>query len=94
MARDPSTKDFQCVLSAVVRQSVVEYHRYVINAEFRGDELMNIQVVDSDATAARAVNGSAGAFAVVEANSLPALGSSVKMIRIEGKSLGQPGYPL
>jgi hypothetical protein len=94
VARDPSTKDFQCVLSAVVRQSVAEYHRYVINAEFRGDEPMNIQVVDSDTNAARAVSGSAGAFALVEANSLPALGSSVKVIRIEGKSLGQPGYPL
>jgi hypothetical protein len=31
---------------------------------------------------------------VIEANSLPAMGASVKVIHIEGKTLGQPGYPL
>lgn len=94
VARDPSTKDFQCVLSAVVRQSAADYHRYVISAEFRGDEPMSIKVVDSDASAARAVSSSPGAFAVIEANSIPTLGGSVKVLRIDGKELGQPGYPL
>jgi ABC-type phosphate transport system substrate-binding protein len=94
VARDPSTKDFQCVLSSIVRQSVAEYHRYVINAEFRGDEPMNIKVVDSDTNAARAVSSLPGGFAVIEANSVSAVTTSVKVIRIEGKELGQPGYPL
>jgi ABC-type phosphate transport system substrate-binding protein len=94
IARDPSTKDFQCVLSTVVRLSVAEYHRYIISAEFRGDDPMVIQTVDSDATAGKYVSGSAGGLAVVEANSLPAMGASVKVVRIEGKALGQPGYPL
>ena len=94
IARDPNTKDFQCVLSSVVRLSVAEYHRYIISAEFRGDEPMVIQTVDSDATAGKYVSASAGGLAVVEANSLPAIGASVKVIRIEGKALGQPGYPL
>lgn len=94
VARDPSTKDFQCVLSTIVRLSVAEYHRYIISAEFRGDDPMVIQTVDSDATAGRSVSGSAGGLAVVEANSLPAMGTSVKVVRIEGKALGQPGYPL
>jgi ABC-type phosphate transport system substrate-binding protein len=94
VARDPNTKDFQCVLSSIVRLSVAEYHRYIISAEFRGDEPMAIQTVDSDATAGRYVSGSAGGLAIVEANSLPAMGTSVKVIRVEGKALGQPGYPL
>ena len=94
IARDPSTKDFQCVLSTIVRLSVAEYHRYIISAEFRGDEPMAIQTVDSDATAGKYVSGSAGGLAIVEANSVPAIGASVKVIRIEGKTLGQPGYPL
>ncbi len=94
VARAPSTKVFQCALSTIVRLSVADFQRYVINAEFRGDEAMTIQVVDSDTTAAKLVSGSAGAFAVVEANSVPALGASVKVIHIEGKALGQPGYPL
>jgi ABC-type phosphate transport system substrate-binding protein len=94
IARDPNSKDFQCVLSGIVRLSVAEYHRYIISAEFRGDDPMAIQTVDSDATAGRYVSGSPGGLAVVEANSLPAMGASVKVIRVEGKALGQPGYPL
>jgi ABC-type phosphate transport system substrate-binding protein len=94
VARDPSSKDFQCLLSSVVRLSVGDYRRYVMSAEFRGDEPMTIQIVDSDSTAARYVGGSAGGLAVVEANSLPAIGGTVKVVRIDGKTLGQPGYPL
>ena len=94
IARDPSSKDFQCVLSSIVRLSVAEYHRYIISAEFRGDEPMVIQTVDSDAALVKSVSGSAGGLAVVQANSLPAMGASVKVIQIEGKTLGQPGYPL
>lgn len=94
IARDPNSKVFQCVLSGIVRLSAGDYHRYVINAEFRGDEPMAIQTVDSDSTAARYVGGSPGALAVVEANSLPSIAGSVKVIHIDGKALGQPGYPL
>ena len=74
IARDPYTKDFQCVLSTIVRLSVAEYHRYIISAEFRGDDPMVIQTVDSDATAGKYVSGSAGGLAIVEANSVPAIG--------------------
>jgi ABC-type phosphate transport system substrate-binding protein len=94
VARDPSTKDFQCVLSTIVRLSVAEYHRYIISAEFRGDDPMVIQTVDSDTAAGKSVSGSAGGLAVVDANSLPAMGASIKVVRVEGKALGQPGYPL
>src|SRR5262249_3358831 len=55
VARDQSTKPFECMISSIVRQSVAEYHRYVINAEFRGDEPMSIQTADSDSTAAKLV---------------------------------------
>jgi ABC-type phosphate transport system substrate-binding protein len=94
IARDPNSKDFQCMLSGIVRLSPAEYHRYIISAEFRGDEPMVIQTVDSDAAAGKYVGATAGGLAVVEANSVPAMGTSVKVIHIEGKTLGQPGYPL
>lgn len=94
IARDQATKTFECMISSIVRQSVAEYHRYVINAEFRGDEPMVIQTADSDATAARLVVKSLGALAVVEAKSVPSMGDSVKVLRVDGKGLGQPGYPL
>jgi len=94
VSRDPSTKVYQCALSSIVRLSPAEYQRYVMNAEFRGDEPMAIQVVDSDAQAARIVSGTAGGFAIVEANSVAASAGTVKVLHIEGKAVGQPGYPL
>jgi hypothetical protein len=94
VARDPSSKVFQCVLSVIVKQSVGDYRRYVMNAEFRGEEPLAIQVADSDSSAGAMVSGSAGGLAVVEANSLAAIGGAVKVVHIEGKAPGQPGYPL
>jgi ABC-type phosphate transport system substrate-binding protein len=94
VARDASSKVFQCELSSIVRQSAADYQKYIANAELRGDKPIVIQVVDSDEAAARAVSGSQGAFAVVEANSVAANGSGVKVIHIDGKALGQAGYPL
>jgi ABC-type phosphate transport system substrate-binding protein len=94
IARDPSTQVFQCALSGIVRLSVAEYHRYVISAEFRGDDPMAIQTVDSDAAALRSVGNSPGGLAVIQASSAATAAGSVKVVRVEGKGLGQPGYPL
>ena len=94
VARDFSSKPFECVLSMIVRQSAAEYRRYVMNAEFRGEEPMAIQTADSPTTAARLVAGSQGAIAIVEASALSALGTSVKVLRVNGKAPGEPGYPL
>ncbi|HEX3351385.1 MAG TPA: hypothetical protein VHS34_01075 [Terriglobales bacterium] len=94
VARDFSSKVFECVLSLVVRQSVPDYRRYVMNAEFRGEEPMAIQTADSAATAARIVAGSPGAIAIVEVGALPAIAAGVKVVRINGKVPGEAGYPL
>ena len=94
IARDPASEVFQCALSSIVRLSPAEYHRYVISAEFRGDDPMVIQTVDSDASATRSVSATPGGLAIVQANSGAAAGASVKVVRVEGKALGQPGYPL
>jgi ABC-type phosphate transport system substrate-binding protein len=94
IARDSSTKAFQCLLSSVVRLSVGEYHRYIMNAEFRGDDPITIKIADSDQTASKYVMASPGSLAVVEANSVPSIAASVKVIHIDGKALGEPGYPL
>ena len=94
VAREPSSKVFQCALSMIVRLSDAEYHRYLLSAEFRGEEPMVMQTVDSDAAAARIVAGSAGGIAVVDTNSISAVSSSVKVIRVNGKNPGEAGYPL
>ena len=66
----------------------------IMSAEFRGEEAMTMQAADSDATSARLVAGSAGSIAIVEISSIPAIGSTVKIIRVNGKNPGEPGYPL
>ncbi len=94
VARDPSSKVFQCALANIVRLSDAEYRRYMLSAEFRGEEPMAVQTVDSDATSARIVSGSAGAIAIVDASSVAAVSSAVKVIRVNGKNPGEAGYPL
>ena len=85
---------FKCLLSTVVRMTPPEYHKYLLSAEFRGDEPMHIRTVDSAGNAVRALAGSTGSFSVVDANSLPTLGDSFKVVSINGKRPGEPGYPL
>ncbi|HXM45847.1 MAG TPA: hypothetical protein VN924_31715 [Bryobacteraceae bacterium] len=85
---------FKCVLTSVVRMTPPEYKKYVMSAEFRGDEPAHVRVVDSSAAAVRTVAVSAGSFSVVEARSLGALAGFVKVLSINGKQTGEPGYPL
>jgi ABC-type phosphate transport system substrate-binding protein len=94
VSRDFSSKPFECTLSMVVRQSPAEYRRYVMNAEFRGEEPMAIQTADSAATAGKMVASSQGAIAIVEASAVAAMGATVKVVRVNGKLPGEAGYPL
>jgi len=94
VSREPSSPAAQCVLSKVVRLSDAEYHRYIMSAEFRGDEAMVVQTINSDLTIGRFIAGTTSAVAVVQASSLPAIAPSVKVLRIEGKLPGEAGYPL
>ena len=94
VAREPSSNVTRCVLSKVVRLSDAEYRRYVMSAEFRGEEALVSQTATSDAYAAKIVVGAATSFAVVDAASVAAFGDTVKVVRIGGKLPGQPDYPL
>ncbi len=92
--RDPASRVFQCSLSQIVRLSTAEYHRYIMSAEFRGEETMVVETSDSDASSARMVAGSEGSLAIVNLSSVTAFSSWVKVIRIDAKNPGDPGYPL
>jgi hypothetical protein len=85
---------FKCLLTEAVRMTLPEYHKYLMNAQFRGDEPLHIGTVTSSANAIRNVAASAGSFAVVEASSIAALGGAVKVLSINGKHPGESGYPL
>jgi hypothetical protein len=91
---DPQSPAFKCVLSTVVRMTDAEYHRYVANAEFRGEEAVELHVAAAGAAAAKMVSGAAGALAIVETGALPSIAPSVHVLRINGKQPGEAGYPL
>lgn len=91
---DPQSAAFKCLLSAVVRMTDVEYHRFIASAQFRGEEPVELHSAASGAAAAKMVSGSPGAIAIVEAGSLPAISSTVRVLRINGKQPGETGYPL
>jgi hypothetical protein len=94
VSREPSSSVAQCVLSKVVRLTDAEYHRYLMNAEFRGEETVIARAANSDLNAAKIVAGSVSSFAVVDAASLPAISGSIKIVHINGKLPGEAGYPL
>jgi hypothetical protein len=101
---DPEGAVFKCVLNAVVRMSTPEYRNYLTNAAFRGDQPLRLKIVDSSASALKLVAGAAaGTFAIIEANSVtpaapvpaaPVPAAPVKVLAIDGKRPGEPGYPL
>jgi hypothetical protein len=92
--RDPASRVFQCSLANVMRLSMPEYHRYVMGAEFRGEGALTVETSDSDASSARMVAGSEGSLAIVNLGSVAAFTGQVKVIRINTKNPGEPGYPL
>jgi ABC-type phosphate transport system substrate-binding protein len=92
--REGSSKVSQLVFANVVRLTEAEYRRYIMNAEFRGDEAMTVLSANSDAESAKQVAGAAGGIAFVELGALPGISSTVKVVRVNGKLPGEPGYPL
>jgi len=94
IAPNPQSAAFKCVLSAVVRMSDAEYHRFIASIGFRGEEPLNLYLVDSGPAAAQMVAANPGGLAIVESGAIPAISSSVRILRINGKEPGESGYPL
>jgi hypothetical protein len=82
------------VLSSIVRMGDAEYRRYILSTEFRGGDPLAVKTVVSGIMAAKAIAGMAGSFAVVQMSELPAIGGTVRVVRVNGKEQGEPGYPL
>jgi ABC-type phosphate transport system substrate-binding protein len=94
VTREASSEAFKCLLSSVVRMSDAEYRRYIVGAEFRGGDPLNAQTVNSGAGAAKIVAGSSGSLAVIQASEVAPLAGAVRVLKIDGKQPGEPGYPL
>jgi ABC-type phosphate transport system substrate-binding protein len=91
---NPQSAEFKCVLSAVVRMSDSEYHRFIASMGFRGEEPLDLYAADSDPAAAKMVSANPGGIGIVETGAIPAISASVRVLRINGKQPGEAGYPL
>ena len=94
VAPDPGSAAFKCVMSAVVRMSDAEYKRYIANAEFRGEDALELHTVATASAAAALVTKAAGAIAILDAAGAAAVAPAVRILRINGKQPGEAGYPL
>jgi ABC-type phosphate transport system substrate-binding protein len=73
------------------RRSEVQYQQYWINKLFGDGPSISPKITRSSAISASLVREIPGAIALVSAYKIP---SGVKVLRIDGKQPGQPGYPL
>jgi ABC-type phosphate transport system substrate-binding protein len=94
VSREFSSDVFRCVLSSIVRMNDGEYHRYILSTEFRGGDPLAVKTVPSDAMAAKYIAAMAGSIAIVQSSDLPAIASTVRVVRINGREPGESGYPL
>ena len=92
--REPTSEVTKCVLSSVVRMTDGEYSRYMMNIEFKGDQSAAMKTVTSAPGVVKSVAGSPGAIGLVEKAAEVTVGAGLKVIRINGKKPGEPGYPL
>ena len=91
--RENGSSVFTCMLSAILRMSNAEYRKYIMSAEFRGEDPAPVRPSDSAADAVRSVAGINGGITLVEASLVAQLPASVKVVRINGKAPGETGYP-
>jgi hypothetical protein len=95
VAPPPQSQIFHCLLTEVARMSESEYKRHLANVEFRGEQPLQLRIFDRTTEAEKIVSGSTGSLAILEAESATAaLGSSVRILSVNGKHPGDPGYPL
>ena len=94
VAPDPQSAAFKCMLAAVVRMNDVEYHRFIANVQFRGEEPVDYAYGRFRRGGGEDGVGRRDAIGIVESSALPSISSSVRVLRINGKQPGEAGYPL
>lgn len=91
--REAGSPVSKCFLSTLVRMNDSEYRRYLSNSEIRRDLTGRLKTANSDGHSAKILGSWPGGIAIVDAASLSTISDSVKVVRINGKRPGEPGYP-
>lgn len=92
--REMGSPVLETVLRKCLKSSTQEYNRQLLELEFRGKRPVAIKTLRSDDSACAFVFNVPGAIGFIADRSLSS-GScreQVKILRINGRSLGTPGY--
>jgi len=91
LMRAPVAHERDVVLKSVCEMSEAQFRQHWIAKVFRADTAVGPKIVYSSESAMDLVKQIPGALTVVDA---AAANPSLKVVRIDGKLPGEPGYPL
>jgi hypothetical protein len=91
LVRAPGAREREVVLKTIYQMSEAQFRQYWIAKVFRNEAPAGPRVVYSNGMAAELASAIPGAVAFVEADEAP---KGLKVLKINGKLPGQPGYPL
>ena len=91
LLRAPVAREREVVLKVIYRMNEAEFRQYWISKMFRAESTSGPKVVYSNEMATELVSALPGSVAFVDASQVP---KGLKVLKIDGKLPGQPGYPL
>jgi ABC-type phosphate transport system substrate-binding protein len=91
LLRAPAARERDVVLKVIFRMNEAEFRQYWISKLFHAEVASGPKVVYSNEMAAELVTALPGSVAFVDAAQVP---KGLKVLKIDGKLPGQPGYPL
>jgi len=91
LVRAPGAREREVVLKTIYQMSEAQFRQYWIAKVFRNEVAGGPKVVYSNEMAAELTAAIPGAVAFVEADQAP---KGLKVLKVNGKLPGQPGYPL
>jgi ABC-type phosphate transport system substrate-binding protein len=92
--REPGSTAFQKTLRLILHMTEGDYSRWLLQTEFRGKKPPLIKILNSDESARSFVSYVPGAVAITEGLPSSSASSEVKILRVDGKLPGEPGYAL
>lgn len=90
--REPTSQAFQKTLRLILHMTEAEYSRWLLQNEFRGRKLPLIKILNSDESASKFVFNVPGAVAITDGVPSGSISSEIKILRVDGKLPGDPGY--
>jgi hypothetical protein len=91
LLRAPVAREREVILRVIYHMNEAEFRQFWISKLFRAEAVSGPKLVYSNETATELVSVLPGSVAFVEASQVP---KGLKILKIDGKLPGQPGYPL